>query len=64
VNVAGAAAAGFQAARATGVGQARQRLVEAAVLSAAAEAKSVVPASSTPASPPPALPRPAASRPL
>ena len=64
VNVAGAAAAGFQAARAAGVNEARQRLVEAAVLSAAAEAKSVVPASSTPASPPPALPRPAASRPL
>ena len=32
VNVAGAAAAGFQAARATGVDEARQRLVEAAVL--------------------------------
>jgi putative hydrolase of the HAD superfamily len=32
VNVAGAAAAGFQAARATGVGEARQRLAEAAVL--------------------------------
>jgi glucose-1-phosphatase len=34
MNVAGATAAGFQAMRATGVGQARQRLVEAAVLSA------------------------------
>lgn len=33
LNVAGAAAAGFQAARAAGVDQARQRLVEAAVLS-------------------------------
>jgi putative hydrolase of the HAD superfamily len=32
VNVAGAAAAGFQAARAAGVAQARQRLAEAAVL--------------------------------
>ena len=32
VNVAGAAAAGFQAARATGVDEARQHLVEAAVL--------------------------------
>jgi putative hydrolase of the HAD superfamily len=32
VNVAGAAAAGFQAARAAGVEEARQRLVEAAVL--------------------------------
>jgi putative hydrolase of the HAD superfamily len=32
VNVAGAAAAGFQAARAAGVGEARQRLAEAAVL--------------------------------
>jgi glucose-1-phosphatase len=32
VNVAGAAAAGFQAARAVGVEEARQRLVEAAVL--------------------------------
>src|SRR5215813_9537549 len=32
VNVAGAAAAGFQAARAAGVHEARQRLVEAAVL--------------------------------
>jgi glucose-1-phosphatase len=34
VNVAGAAAAGFQAARAAGVEQARQRLIEAAVLGA------------------------------
>ena len=34
VNVAGASAAGFQAARAAGVGEARQRLVEAAVLGA------------------------------
>jgi glucose-1-phosphatase len=34
VNVAGAAAAGFQAARAAGVEEARQRLVEAAVLGA------------------------------
>jgi len=33
MNVAGATAAGFQAVRVTGVGQARQRLVEAAVLS-------------------------------
>ena len=32
VNVAGAAAAGFQAARAAGVEEARQRLAEAAVL--------------------------------
>jgi putative hydrolase of the HAD superfamily len=32
VNVAGAAAAGFQAARAAGVGEARQRLAEAGVL--------------------------------
>jgi glucose-1-phosphatase len=32
VNVAGAAAAGFQAARAVGVGEARQRLAEASVL--------------------------------
>ena len=32
VNVAGAAAAGFQAARASGVDEARQRLAEAAVL--------------------------------
>jgi len=32
VNVAGAAAAGFQAARAVGVDEARQRLAEAAVL--------------------------------
>lgn len=32
VNVAGAAAAGFQATRAAGVGEARQRLVEAGVL--------------------------------
>ena len=32
VNVAGAAAAGFQAARASGVGEARQRLAEADVL--------------------------------
>jgi putative hydrolase of the HAD superfamily len=32
VNVAGAAAAGFQATRATGVGEARQCLIEAAVL--------------------------------
>jgi HAD superfamily hydrolase (TIGR01509 family) len=32
VNVAGAAAAGFQAARASGVGEARQRLAEAGVL--------------------------------
>jgi glucose-1-phosphatase len=36
VNVAGAAAAGFQAARATGVQEARQRLAEAAVLGASA----------------------------
>jgi HAD superfamily hydrolase (TIGR01509 family) len=36
VNVAGAAAAGFQAARAAGVDEARQRLVEAAVLDTAA----------------------------
>jgi putative hydrolase of the HAD superfamily len=36
MNVAGAAAAGFQAARATGVNEARQRLVEAAVLGAIA----------------------------
>ncbi len=36
VNVAGAAAAGFQATRAAGVGQARQRLAEAGVLGAAA----------------------------
>jgi glucose-1-phosphatase len=36
VNVAGAAAAGFQAARAVGVDEARQRLAEAAVLSAIA----------------------------
>ena len=36
LNVAGAAAAGFQATRATGVGEARQRLVEAAVLKTAA----------------------------
>jgi glucose-1-phosphatase len=35
VNVAGAAAAGFQATRATGVDEARKRLIEAAVLSAA-----------------------------
>ncbi|HEY2442630.1 MAG TPA: HAD-IA family hydrolase [Streptosporangiaceae bacterium] len=34
VNVAGAVAAGFQAARATGVDEARQRLTEAAVLGA------------------------------
>jgi HAD superfamily hydrolase (TIGR01509 family) len=34
VNVAGAVAAGFQAARAAGVGQARQRLAEATVLGA------------------------------
>lgn len=34
MNVAGAAAAGFQAARATGVDEARQRLAEAAVLGA------------------------------
>jgi glucose-1-phosphatase len=34
VNVAGAAAAGFQAAHAAGVGQARQRLIEATVLGA------------------------------
>ncbi len=64
VNVAGAAAAGFQATRAAGVDEARQRLVEAAVIGTAAEVKSVVPASATPASPPPAPPRPAASRPL
>ena len=32
VNVAGATAAGFQATRTTGVGEARQRLVEAAVI--------------------------------
>jgi glucose-1-phosphatase len=32
VNIAGATAAGFQATRATGVGEARQRLAEAAVL--------------------------------
>ena len=36
MNVAGAAAAGFQAARVTGVGEARQRLVEAGVLSGVA----------------------------
>jgi glucose-1-phosphatase len=36
VNVEGATAAGFQAARATGVGEARQRLAEAAVLGAIA----------------------------
>jgi putative hydrolase of the HAD superfamily len=36
VNVAGAAAAGFQATRVAGVDEARQRLVEAAVLGAAA----------------------------
>jgi putative hydrolase of the HAD superfamily len=36
VNVAGAVAAGFQATRATGVGEARQRLVEAAVLGSGA----------------------------
>jgi glucose-1-phosphatase len=36
VNVAGAAAAGFQAARAAGIDEARQRLVEAGVLGAAA----------------------------
>jgi glucose-1-phosphatase len=36
MNVAGAAAAGFQAARVTGVGEARDRLVEAGVLSAVA----------------------------
>jgi len=36
VNVAGAAAAGFQAARAVGVDEARQRLAEAAVLGAVA----------------------------
>jgi glucose-1-phosphatase len=36
MNVAGAVTAGFQAARVTGVGEARQRLVEAGVLSAAA----------------------------
>jgi len=36
VNVAGAAAAGFQAARARGVGEARQRLIDAAVLGTAA----------------------------
>jgi glucose-1-phosphatase len=36
VNVAGAAAAGFQAARAAGVGEARQRLAEASVLGAVA----------------------------
>jgi HAD superfamily hydrolase (TIGR01509 family) len=36
VNVAGAVAAGFQATRATGVGEARQRLVEAAVLGSVA----------------------------
>src|SRR5581483_1381649 len=36
VNVAGAAAAGFQAHRAAGVGQARQRLAEAGVLAAIA----------------------------
>jgi glucose-1-phosphatase len=36
VNVAGAATAGFQAARAAGVDQARQRLAEAAVLGTAA----------------------------
>lgn len=36
VNVAGAAAAGFQAARAAGVHEARQRLAEAAVLGAIA----------------------------
>jgi glucose-1-phosphatase len=36
VNVAGALAAGFQATRAAGVGEARQRLVEAAVLDAVA----------------------------
>jgi putative hydrolase of the HAD superfamily len=35
LNVAGAVAAGFQATRATGVDEARQRLVEAAVLDAA-----------------------------
>lgn len=34
MNVAGAAAAGFQAARAAGVDEARQRLIEAAVLGA------------------------------
>ena len=37
MNVAGAAAAGFQAARVTGVGEARQRLVEAGVLSGVAQ---------------------------
>lgn len=36
MNVAGAAAAGFQAARAAGVDEARQRLAEAAVLGASA----------------------------
>jgi putative hydrolase of the HAD superfamily len=36
LNVEGAAAAGFQAARAAGVGEARQRLTEAAVLGAMA----------------------------
>jgi HAD superfamily hydrolase (TIGR01509 family) len=36
MNVAGAATAGFQAVRVSGVGEARQRLVEAGVLSAAA----------------------------
>jgi putative hydrolase of the HAD superfamily len=36
LNVAGAEAAGFQATRATGVGEARQRLAEAAVLKAVA----------------------------
>jgi putative hydrolase of the HAD superfamily len=39
LNVAGAAAAGFQATRASGVGEARQRLAEAGVLSAAAGPK-------------------------
>jgi putative hydrolase of the HAD superfamily len=39
VNVAGAAAAGFQAARAVGIDEARQRLVEAGVLRAVAEAE-------------------------
>jgi glucose-1-phosphatase len=40
VNVAGAAVAGFQAARAAGVDQARQRLVQAAVLGAVASIRS------------------------
>ena len=53
VNVAGAAAAGFQAARAAGVEEARKRLVEAAVLGTVVSVEFAIPEPATPASPPP-----------